>query len=84
MTAFDLVIFVAAIVAPIMTVPQLYKIWSDKQVAGVSVQTWTAYSIISLVWVAYGIKIKARPIILTNGLLLIIDTLVVIGIFMYR
>ena len=80
---FDLVIYFAAIVAPVMTVPQLYKIWSDKQVSGVSIQTWATYSAISLIWVLYGIKIKAKPIILTNALLLLIDTLIVIGVIVY-
>ena len=83
-STFDLIIYVAAVAAPVMTVPQLYKIWSEKQTSGVSIQTWGTYSLISLLWVVYGVKIKAKPIVLTNGLLLLIDSLIVIGVFTYR
>jgi uncharacterized protein with PQ loop repeat len=67
-----------------MTLPQLYKIWSGKQVSGVSIETWATYAIISLIWVLYGFRIKAKPVVLTNGLLLITDTLIVVGVAIYR
>jgi uncharacterized protein with PQ loop repeat len=81
---FDTAIYAIAIVAPLMTLPQFYNVWVTKRVTGVSVPTWGAYAVISLFWVVYGTKNKLKPIILTNGLLLLIDSLIVIGVLLSK
>ena len=79
----DKLIYVVAIVGPIMTIPQVTKIWIDKNAAGVSIITWLAYAIASLFWVIYGIMHKEKPIILTSVLLLILDVFIVVGAIIY-
>ena len=80
---FDGLIYSVAFLAPLMTLPQLYKVWVDGQSQGVSVYTWLTYSIISLIWVVYGIRLRAKPIIFTNGLLMIVDSLIVVGLIFH-
>ena len=77
---FDGSIYVIAILAPVMTLPQLYKVWVGGQAQGVSIFTWATYAIISVFWVTYGVKLRAKPIIFTNGLLMIVDSLIVLGV----
>lgn len=77
---FDKLIYIIAILAPLMTLPQLYKVWTGNHVQGVSIYTWAAYAAISLIWVIYGARQRMMPIICTNGLLLIVDFLVVLGV----
>jgi|SRR3989344_972802 len=80
----DHVMFIIALVAPIMTIPQLLEIWVNRKVAGVAVATWAAYTFVSFMWLWYGIVHKEKPVILTNLLLLVFDALIVLGVFIFH
>ena len=76
-------VYVAGIVGPIMTIPQILKIWVERNATGVSVYSLIAYAICSSVWLAYGIVHKEKPIIITYILWIILDIFIIIGTFMY-
>ena len=75
----DNLIYIAVILGPIMTVPQLYSIWVMKQ-NGVSIISWVAYLIIACLWLFYGLRHKSMPIILVQMLWIIIDAAIIIGL----
>ena len=79
----DKCIYVIGLVGPIMTLPQVKIIWIDHQVEGVSLLSWSAFLVIAIFWILYGLAHKELPIIITNALFLILDTAVVIGILLY-
>jgi uncharacterized protein with PQ loop repeat len=66
-----------------MNIPQLTTIWIDKHVSGVSVITWIGFLLGSSFWLCYGVVHKEKPIILTNGLYVIIQFFIVLGLFLY-
>ena len=70
-------------VGPILTVPQLYNIWILRDTTGVSMFTWLFFTIGSGIWTWYGIEHKEKPIILSSGLLVIAQGLIVIGTILY-
>lgn len=80
----DDLMYVVALIAPIMTIPQLLQIWTQKSTQGVSITTWGAYALVSGLWLIYGIVHKEKPFILTQFLLLILDSLIVIGVLFYK
>jgi uncharacterized protein with PQ loop repeat len=80
---YDNVIYVAVILAPIMNLPQLWKIWSEKEAAGVSVVSWVAFSFISVMWLIYGILHKERPVILMNIALIFLQLTIAFGAYLY-
>lgn len=80
----DLFIYPMALIAPIMTLPQLSEIWVHKNVAGVSVITWGAYALGGALWMIYGLVHKEKPIIVTNFVLLILQSSIVLGVLLYR
>ena len=80
----DNLIYFVGIVGPVMTIPQVTKIWIDKNSQGVSVVSWATYTILSVFWLIYGIMHKEKPIIFTSSQLFIFDALVVIGAVIYR
>ena len=84
MTVFleRLMIFVA-VVGPFANLPQLFKIWIKKKTNGVSMVSWILFSILSLVWLIYGIVKKDKYIIITFGISLILQLLIVIGTVIY-
>ena len=84
MTVFleRLMIFVA-VVGPFANLPQLLKIWIKKKTNGVSLVSWILFSILSLVWLIYGIVKRDKYIIIALGITLILQLLIVIGTVIY-
>ncbi len=80
----DKVMYVIGALGPIMTVPQVVKIWVDHSVEGVSAISWMSYFIFSVFWIAYGILHKEKTIIFTYCLWFILNGLVAIGALIYR
>lgn len=79
----DKAIYVIGVAGPIMTIPQLMKIWVEKDASGVSVISWSSYLVIAVFWLTYGIIHKEKPIIFTYFAWIIIEILVVIGVIIY-
>lgn len=75
---------VAAVLFPLMALPQVYEIYSKHNVAGVSLLSWVAFMALGLIFLAYGILHKIKPFIVTQILWFIIDFLMVGGILLYR
>jgi len=79
----DRAIYIIGIIGPIMTIPQLMKIWVEKNASGVSAISWGAYLFTAIFWLIYGIQHKEKPIIFTYGIWIILEALIVVGTIMY-
>lgn len=75
--AIDKATFVAAIAAPLLTLPQLVKILVERTAQSISLVTWGIYTVVSLIWLLYGIAHKEPPIIIANSLFFAIDLAIV-------
>jgi uncharacterized protein with PQ loop repeat len=75
----DKLLLVIAVVMPLMTLPQIYKILLFRDASGVSPLTWGLYFIFSIPWLAYGIVHQEKPIIITYSLWLILDAIVAVS-----
>ncbi len=80
----DKVIFPVAVLGPLAIVPQAWDVWSTRQATGVSPLAWAAFSVISLLWLMYGIVHREKPIIYANTLGAILNVVVLLGVFLYR
>ena len=80
----DALFYVVAILAPFMTLPQLYVIWVKRTVEGVSVASFMGYIIFNFFWVIYGLIHKDKPILLCNTIWIVLEGLVVLGVLLYR
>ena len=79
----DTTIYVVGALSPIATIPQVYTIFRNHDASGVSLFSWSAYFLFSIIWVVYGFVHKERAIIFTNTLWILMNALVVVGILMY-
>lgn len=79
----DKSIYIVGAVGPIMTIPQLMKIWVEKNASGVSVISWGAYLVTAIFWLSYGIAHKEKPIIFTYSIWIVLEIFIVIGTLMY-
>jgi uncharacterized protein with PQ loop repeat len=76
----DKLVYVSALFGVFANIPQLTKIWIDKSVAGVSIVTWIGFLLGSSFWLCYGIVHKEMPIIITNGLYVATQFIIVLGL----
>jgi uncharacterized protein with PQ loop repeat len=79
----DKAIYIVGIGGVFVFLPQLLKVWDSKNVAGLSLVSWVGMAIGSLIWVAYGLIHKQKPIIFINISLAIMQGLIVLGIILY-
>jgi uncharacterized protein with PQ loop repeat len=66
-----------------MTLPQIIKVYTIQNVAGLSFLTWLMYSIMDIPWIVYGIVHKEKPIVVAYVGWLLVNSIVAIGILIY-
>jgi uncharacterized protein with PQ loop repeat len=79
----DRLIYFVALFSVVMTLPQLAEIWINKNAIGVSILSWSAYTIASSFWCFYGIVHKEKPIIYTYAVASVLYCFIVVGILIY-
>ena len=76
---------IIGVVGPFATFPQLYKLYfsHSQHAPGQSLATWTLYALLSALWLGYGLVKKEAPIYLGNGISLVLNALMVVGILLH-
>ncbi len=82
-SALHRLVLAVAIAEPLMTIPQIYQIWSTHTAAGVSLVTWFCYISASVVWIAYSVRTKDVPLAVSSVLWFLTELLVIIGTLRY-
>ncbi len=80
---YDKLMYAVAIICPLITLPQLLKIWVYQDATGVSALSWLGFSIISVLWMYYGILHKEKPLIVMNIAFATMQLLTAIGAIRY-
>jgi uncharacterized protein with PQ loop repeat len=80
----DRLMSVAAVIHPLMATPQVYSIYTTHDVSGISLWTWFGFMALGLIFLAYGILHKIKPLIVTQVLWFIVDFLIVLGVVLYH
>ena len=80
----DKIIYVVGVLGPIMTLPQLFKIWVEKDASGVSLFSWSGYLMTASIWLVYAIVHKEKPLIITYISWIIVEVFLIIGIVIYN
>lgn len=75
--------YFVAFVQPLMVLPQVYSIFSNKSAVDVSMITWAMLLFFNTSNFIYGWAFNIKPLIINNAIWIIVDSLVVAGIFLY-
>lgn len=81
---FDKIMHFVAFISPLMTIPQFYDIWAHGQVAGVSLTSWTAYTVTSFLWLIYWREHNEIAILFSQILISLLNIGIVVGILLYK
>jgi hypothetical protein len=71
-----------AVLGPILTIPQIYKVWVSGSVEGLSLLTWGSYFFLSIPILIYGIAHREKVIITMQILWVIVNGSVALGIIL--
>lgn len=64
----------------LMTVPQVWCVWTTSDVSGVSLVSWVAYLLSSIAWLIYGIQKRDATICFANAGWVVMDLLIISGV----
>ncbi len=79
----DSLVYISALFGAILNIPQLARIWIDREISGVSTVTWIGFLLGSSFWLFYGIVHREKPIILANAVYVCIQLMIVVGLFVH-
>jgi len=72
--AVDTLALIVGVVQPLVTIPQIYLIYSTQDATGVSAFMWAGYNVSSVILLLYGLRHKLTPIIVAQILWLVVQT----------
>jgi len=78
-TSFDRLVLFVSVLYPFSAFPQVVAVFSGKT-EGVSVTSWIVFLICASLFLAYGIKRRVPPMIISNSIWIVMDALVIAGI----
>lgn len=74
----DLVGYAAAVLTTIAFVPQAWKTWKTRSAAGVSLRMYAIFTLGVALWLAYGLLIRAWPVIAANVITLVLALFILV------
>lgn len=80
---FSKYIFVIGLIGPILGIFQAIKIYASHSAAGVSTLYWGSYLVVASLWFGYGIYYRNRMVMIIYGLWIIVEIVILNGIFIY-
>lgn len=80
MAILDRLAITVGILTAAFNLPQLLQIWVNKNIEGVSLISWAGFTVTSLFWFCYALFHKEKVLIVTFGVTLIFQALIVLGI----
>ncbi len=66
----------AAILTTIAFVPQAWKSWRTRDLSGISLPMYAMFTLGVALWLGYGIAIDSLPVIIANGITLMLAAVV--------
>lgn len=79
----DYLVILFGLVIGIATVPQAWIIWSNKSAEDVSLVAWSVYAVNAAVLLLYSLVHREYPLVVGATLLIVLDSLVVVGVVLY-
>jgi len=76
--------FLAGTLTTIAFVPQVIKIWKSRHARDISMGTFALFSFGVLLWLLYGIQLGALPVILANGITLVLSLTILVFKLKYK
>ena len=84
MSLLSILAMTFGIIMGLANIPQVYKIFKRKSAKDISPITYSLLFIGSIVWFSYGLEIENFPVIIGNGVGIIVIAVLLIGWWRYK
>ena len=74
---------VFSVVTLVLTIPQVFAVWMERQADGVSLISWSTYLISACLWFVYGVRKRDKTIYLACIGWIIMDAAIVAGVILH-
>jgi uncharacterized protein with PQ loop repeat len=74
---------IAGIIQPLITLPQIIHIYSNKSAQDVSLLTWMGYLFFGIIFLVYGLAFNLKPIWVGQIIWVTMQLVTVVGILIY-
>jgi len=68
--------YLAAFLTTTAFLPQAYLSWKTRDLSGISLPMYSLFTLGVALWLAYGIMIASSPVIVANGITLLLSSVV--------
>jgi len=75
---------IAAALTTVAFIPQVVKIWKSRHTLDISLGMFSIFSVGVFLWLLYGIQLDALPIILSNGITLVLSLTILVFKLRYK
>ena len=79
----DTLALLVGIFQPLLTLPQIYLIYTTQDASDVSLFMWTGFNVASVILLMYGLRHKLKPIIWAQTLWIIFQTPMMLSVFIF-
>jgi hypothetical protein len=79
----DKIVYLIVFGGMAFTLPQIINVWIENNISGLSLASWSAYLVVSVFWLIYGVHHRERLIIATSSAWIILHATIVIGILLH-
>ena len=76
--------FIAAVLTTTAFVPQFIKVWKTRSTQGISLRMYLMLCTGVLLWLVYGFEIRSLPVILANGVTLVLTLAILVLKIRYK
>jgi uncharacterized protein with PQ loop repeat len=73
-----------SIATMVMTLPQIWTVWVEGQVAGVSLLSWGTYLVGACLWFVHGLALRDKTIYIACIGWIVLNGAVVLGVLVHR
>ena len=82
-SALEKVLPVISLVTMVMTLPQIWTVWVERNVAGISLLTWGTYLAGACLWLVHGVQKRDKTIYIACIGWVLLDGAVVAGALLF-
>ena len=79
----DKFLLVVAVLSPLVTLPQILKIYVEQNSSGVSALIWGLFAFFNIPWIVYGVVHKDKPISIGYSLWFVTNVVIAVGALIY-
>jgi MtN3 and saliva related transmembrane protein len=75
---------IAGALTTVAFIPQVVKIWKSKHTLDISLGMFSIFSVGVFLWLLYGLQLGALPIVLSNGITLVLSLTILVFKLRYK